>query len=79
MDPRLACLIHEYLDSIKSIVALMNRSGIPVPYSRSSWMFAKIPSTGELDGGCVIKNMALVVECFLMEGWLISILGKMEK
>ncbi|EPG0571529.1 DUF6896 domain-containing protein [Pseudomonas aeruginosa] len=51
MDPRLACLIHEYLDSIKSIVALMNRSGIPVPYSRSSWMFAKIPSTGELDGG----------------------------
>ncbi|WP_434064342.1 DUF6896 domain-containing protein [Pseudomonas aeruginosa] len=56
MDPRLSCLIHEYLDSVKSIVALMCRSGIPLPYSLDSWVFAKIPSTGELDGGVAYQK-----------------------
>lgn len=51
MNKNLTFLIDDYLNSVTSAVSLMNRSGIPVPYSRESWVKAEFPGLGELDGG----------------------------
>lgn len=51
MNKSLTYLIDDYLNSVTSAVSLMSRSGIPIPYSRESWVKAELPKIGELDGG----------------------------
>lgn len=51
MDRNLERLITEFQSRVRDAVALMYRSGIPMPYSSFAWLQAEVPGTGILDGG----------------------------
>lgn len=50
MDMRLARLISDFQSSVVSAVALMHRSGLPLPHSAQGWSEADVPSSGILEG-----------------------------
>jgi hypothetical protein len=51
MGRKLAHLISDYQQSVRTAVALMYRSGISMPFSSASWIEADIPHRGHLEGG----------------------------
>lgn len=51
MDTRLAHLIADFQASVLTAVALMHRSGLPLPHSSREWAEADVPGSGVLDGG----------------------------
>ncbi|WP_338523016.1 hypothetical protein NUH87_24460 [Pseudomonas batumici] len=51
MNNQLVRLITDYQTSVKTAVALMQRSGIRMPFSFTHWIETDIPQSGELDGG----------------------------
>lgn len=44
-------LISDYQNSVHAAVVLMQRSGIPMPFSSADWIETDIPQYGELEGG----------------------------
>lgn len=51
MNSGLARLIADYQASVREAVALLNKSGIPLPTSNTEWTGVDIPARGVLDGG----------------------------
>jgi len=51
MDRNLDRLITEFQSQVRAAVALMYRSGMPMPHSSLAWLRAEVPGIGILDGG----------------------------
>lgn len=51
MNNRLARLISGYQASVRTSVALMQRSGIPLTLTCMDWVKTNIPNRGQLEGG----------------------------
>lgn len=51
MDRNLDRLITEFQSRVRDAVALMYRSGMPMPRSSFAWLRAEVPGIGILDGG----------------------------
>lgn len=50
MDIRLVRLIADFQSSVVTAVALMHRSGLPLPHSAQGWSKADVPDSGILEG-----------------------------
>ncbi|GAB2843249.1 hypothetical protein GCM10027277_08300 [Pseudoduganella ginsengisoli] len=51
MNPRLARLIADYQTTVFEAVALLKKSGIPLPSSNTEWTGIDIPARGTLESG----------------------------
>ncbi|WP_455918271.1 DUF6896 domain-containing protein [Pseudomonas cerasi] len=51
MNNQLAILISDYQASVGVAVAMMQRSGIPLPATNVDWVVNNVPQHGELEGG----------------------------
>jgi hypothetical protein len=71
LDQRLANLIADYQDNVRTAVALLQQAGIPLPESNIAWACNGIPQRGTLPGniayfkhgfGCAVMLPAAAVD-----------------
>ncbi|WP_445145075.1 DUF6896 domain-containing protein [Dyella sp. Tek66A03] len=65
MDSRLLVLVHEYQSAVSTAIALMVKSGIPLPSSNLDWAANLIPARGLLEGGISYRKHGYGCEVFL--------------
>jgi hypothetical protein len=68
MNRRFDHLVNEYLNGVVSAVALLSRSGIPIPHIKESWVRAGFPKVGVLDGGVAYFKHGVGCEVALNSG-----------
>jgi hypothetical protein len=65
MDSRLLALVCEYQSAVNAAIALMVRSGIPLPSSKFDWATNGIPASGFLEGGISYRKHGYGCEVLL--------------
>lgn len=56
MDHRLSALLTAYHDTINEALALLEKSGIPLPASNTAWAINAIAPSGQLAGGASYRK-----------------------
>jgi hypothetical protein len=65
MDSRLLALVCEYQSAVSAAIALMVRSGIPLPSNKFDWATNGIPASGFLEGGISYRKHGYGCEVLL--------------